>query len=257
MGVIPRKEPMLIEVGRGLSADACAETIDEIGGKYGVHGADVHLAWMVKVARFDKVFDERFGTKDDVFKAFQLLHAPNESIHFALTLCEFHRAILIPKAVVTHHGIGFAPRGRLPFKKLFGQFVKGIVAQSRGAHHQSLRHKVGYFQLHHHVIHTQRPFSIGQLGVFLRDVEVLDKVHIAAFGDGKFGTLQMQSRVGQNIKFATEAEILLVVGQELQMIAKVVVHIHRVFDVITIKRDGVFAYGAGERKLQQAHLIVV
>ena len=140
---------------------------------------------------------------------------------------------------------------------MFRQFVKGIVAQSRGAHHQSLRHKVGYFQLHHHVIHTQRPFSIGQLGVFLRDVEVLNKVHIAAFGDGKFGTLQMQSRVGQNIKFATEAKILLVVGQELQMIAKVVVHIHRVFDVITIKRDGVFAYGAGERKLQQAHLIVV
>ena len=257
MSVIACEEPMFIEVGRGLSTDACAKAIDEIRGKHRVHRTNIYLAGMVKTTRFNKVFNKSFGTKDDVFKAFQLLHAPNEGIHFALTLRKFHRAILIPKAVVTHHGIGFAPRGRFPFKKLFGQFVKGIVAQSRGAHHQSLRHKIGYFQFHHHVIHTQCPFPIGQLGVFLRDAEVLNEVHIAAFGNRKFGALQVQSRVGQNIKFATEAKILLVIGQELQVIAKVVIHIHRVFDVITIKRDGVFAYGAGERKLQQAHLIVV
>ena len=67
----------------------------------------------------------------------------------------------------------------------------------------------------------------------------------------------MQRRVGKDIKFATEAEVLLIVRQELQMIAQVAVYIYRVLNIITIEGDCILSDRTHERILQQSHIVVV
>ena len=67
----------------------------------------------------------------------------------------------------------------------------------------------------------------------------------------------MKGGVFQYIKVATEAKILLIVGQEGNVDAGIGIHFQRVNDVEAIKPYGMLAYWRCERKLQKAHLVVV
>ena len=67
----------------------------------------------------------------------------------------------------------------------------------------------------------------------------------------------MQGRIGKDIQVAPKAKILLVVRQELQMIAQIAIYINRILNIKTIECHRVLADGARERELKQAYLIII
>ena len=67
----------------------------------------------------------------------------------------------------------------------------------------------------------------------------------------------MERGVGDDEELAAESEVLLVVGNELQVVAEVAVDVDGVLDVEAVEGDGILADGRGEGVLQQSHLVVV
>ena len=67
----------------------------------------------------------------------------------------------------------------------------------------------------------------------------------------------MQGGISQDVYFTSETEILLVVGKELQVVAKVTSHINGIFYVVTIEGNRIFADRTGKRELQQSDLVFV
>ena len=61
----------------------------------------------------------------------------------------------------------------------------------------------------------------------------------------------------EDVDVATESEVHLVVGQEVEMDTRVALDLHRVFDVETVEGDGVLADRRGEGVLHQTDLVVV
>ena len=248
---------MRIEVGSGLCADTVAHSIDEVVGNDGVHRAEVHLAGMVLVARFHKVLNECLHTEEDILKALQLLDAVDEGIHRRLALGQFHRAVLIPERLVAHHGIGIAPLLGLSPEQLLGQGIEGIVTESGGTYHDDLGNKLSNHHFHNHVIHRESPFAIGQACVFLHHLQVFHEVHVTALGYGEITPFHMEGGICDDIQLSTESEILLVVGNELEVVTKVTPHIHRILDIEPIERYGILADGTGKGVLQQSYLVVI
>ena len=95
------------------------------------------------------------------------------------------------------------------------------------------------------------------MGVFLNHVEIFNKIHITLFGERELAFLDMQCGIGEYPQISTKSEVLLVVGQELQMVALVTVHIHRINDIIAVESHGILAYRTGKRILQESDLVVI
>ena len=87
--------------------------------------------------------------------------------------------------------------------------------------------------------------------------QVLYKVHVALFGDGEFAAFHLIAGIGKDEYVASESEVLLVVGQKVQMNTLVLFHIHGVLDIEAIEANGILSDGRGEGILQQSHLVVV
>ena len=253
-GIIAAKEEVRVELGGGLRAQSGAHPIDEVARNHGVDGADVDLA---RVARLDIVLYEGLRAEDDILESLYLLKVMDKRIHFALALCEVHLAVLIPEIVVAHHRIGLLYLTRLALEQLLWQRVEGVVAEPCGAYNDGFCQKVGQLKLGHHVVLRKHPRAVGQLLELLEHAQVLDEVDIAALGYGKLASLHLVRRVGHDVYVAPEAEVLLVVGQEVQVEAFFPIHKHGVFDVETVESYGVLSYRRGERILQKAHLVVV
>ena len=117
--------------------------------------------------------------------------------------------------------------------------------------------EAGKLHLSKHVIDSEDPLAIGQLRELLDNLHVLDKVHVALLGDGHVATLYLPAGISEDIEVATEAEVLLVIRQEVQMEALVVVDHQRIFNVIAIEGDGSTTDRRGKGILQHADLIVV
>ena len=95
------------------------------------------------------------------------------------------------------------------------------------------------------------------MGELLHNLHVLHEVDIALLGDGEFASLHLIRRVGKDVYVATESEVLLVVGQEMEVDALVALHIEGVHDIESIERHGILSDGRGEGILQKAYLVVV
>ena len=181
----------------------------------------------------------------------------DESVHGRLALGEFHGAVLVPEGLVAYHGVGLVPLLGLALEELVGQVVEGVVAQTGGAYADGLGRLADDAHLGHHVVGGEHPLAAGQLGVLLLDLEVVDEVDVAALGDGEVALLDVQGRICQHEELAPEAEVLLVVGDKLQVVAQVAVHIDRVFDVEAVEGNGRLADGRGKLVLEQADVVVV
>ena len=120
-----------------------------------------------------------------------------------------------------------------------------------------LAEEVGDGHLHEHVVHGEHPLAVVELDVLLLHLEVFHEVDIAPFGQGEVAFLHVQRGVGNDEEFSPEAEVLLVVGSELQVVAQVLSHVGGVLNVEAVEGDGILSYGAGEMVLQQPHLVVV
>ena len=89
------------------------------------------------------------------------------------------------------------------------------------------------------------------------NLHVFDEIHVGALWQCQVASLHVERGVGKDEKFASETEILLVVGDELKVIAEVAIDENGVFDVEAVERDGVFADGRHELVVKQSDLVVV
>ena len=117
--------------------------------------------------------------------------------------------------------------------------------------------EAGELDLRKHVVDSEYPLASRQLRKFLGNLHVIDKVHIALLGNCHLATLYLPAGVSQDIEVTTETEVLLVVRQEVQMKALVIVDEKCIFDIIAVERDSSTTNGRGEGILQKTNLIVV
>ena len=85
----------------------------------------------------------------------------------------------------------------------------------------------------------------------------MHEVDVGRLRQRKGASLHVQRRVGENVQLASETEVLLVVGDKLQMITEVAVHVYRVLDVESVERYGGLADRTRKLILQQTHVVVV
>ena len=204
-----------------------------------------------------KVLDQSLQTEQYPLKALDILHAIDKLIHLTLGLGQLYLAILVPELIATHHGVHILHLFLGTFEQLFGQFVEGIIVDTGVTDDGKLLQEVGQLEFGEHIIHAQHPVAIGQLRELLHHLHVLHEVYIALLRDGHLAALDLPTAVGQDIQVATETKVLLVVGQEVQMVAQVLVHHERVLDIIAVEANGIFADRRGEGVLQHTYLIVV
>ncbi len=257
IGHVARGEEVGREVGGGLSGESEAVAVDEVAGDDGVDGSDVELRGVAGRAGLDEVLGQGLHAEEHVLEALELFNLVDEGIHGRLALREFHGAVLVPKGFVAHHGVGVASLLGLALEELLGQRVEGIVGESGGADDDGLGDELRNLQLDDHVVDGERPFAVGQSLVFLLHLQVFDEVHVGTLRDGEVAALHVESGVGDDEELAAESKVLLVVGNELQVVAEVAVDVDGVLDVEAVEGDGILADGRGEGVLQQSHLVVV
>ena len=257
VGVVAFQEDVGMEVGRGLGTGTQAHLVVEVLRDDGVDGPDVNLAGMLPGARLHEVLDEGLQSEDDVLEALHLLQLADEHIDGALALGQLHLAVFLPEVIVLHLGIGILEHGLLATQQGLGNLVKGKVCAACGPDHNELLKEIGSLQLNKHIIDGEHPLAVVQLGELLQALHVLHPVDVAGLGDGQFAALHLIAGVGQDIDLSAEAEILPVVGCELQVVAAVAAHIDGVLDEEAVELDGILADGRGEGILEEAHIVVV
>ena len=174
---------------------------------------------MFFAACLHKVLDERFRTEDEELESLHVLHSLDEVAHRTLTFRKVNSTVLLPESLVAHHGIGLSPFSCLSLEQFLRNLIEGIIAQTGCSHHYRFRKELRERQLHEHVINRQRPLAVRQLSIFLNYLQIVHEIDITFLWYREVAFLHMQRRVGNYEDFATETEVLLVVGQELQMIA--------------------------------------
>ena len=119
----------------------------------------------------------------------------------------------------------------LSFEQFSGKLVKGIITQTCGPRDKHFPEQIVHSQFYHHVVDSQHPLPVRQLGVFLFYLHIVDEIDDTALRQGERATLYMQRRVRKHIKLTPESEVLLVVRQELQMITQVTVNVYGVLNI--------------------------
>ena len=256
VGIIAFPEQARHEVGGGLSAQTKTQTVVEVLRHHRVDGTYVKLARRLTAARLQIVLKDGLQEEDAHLKALQLLDMIEETAHLALTLCKLHLSVLLPELIRVAAGA----TGHLlcaALHLLLREGVEGEVGHTRRSRDQRLGDEVGDHQFHNHVIDRQQPFACFLTGELLHALHRLHPVHIAAARNGELTTLHLIGGVIENKDLATETEVLLVVGQEIDRDTAVLSHIEGVGDVITVELDGVATDGTAELMAQQEDILVV
>ena len=212
---------------------------------------------MLLGACLNEVLDESLETEDDILEALDVLDVADERAHLTLALGELYLTVLIPELVAAHHGVYILYLLLGALEQLTGQFVEGIVVDAGVTNHRQLLKEAGHLYLGEHIVDTEHPTAIGQLCELLYHLHVLNPVDIALLRDGHLAALYLPTGVGQDIQVATEAEVLLVVWQEVKLEAQVLIDIESILDIIAVEANGIFSDRRREGILQHADLIVV
>ena len=246
---------MAVEVGRGLGTEAGAPAIDIVARDEGVDGTDIHV---VGIARLHRVLEQRLEAIDDVFESLHALDISHELIHRPLALGQFHLAVLIPKSLVAHLGIGLGDLVLLAAEYLVGHFVEGILRETGDAGDEGAgAEKLEELELGHHVVLGEHPLAVGQFLIFLRHLQILHEVDVALLGDGELAAAQVERGVLEDIEVAAEAHVLHVVGQKGEMDATVHADGQCVFYIKAVEADACLGHGRGEGALQNADVVLV
>ena len=204
-----------------------------------------------------EVLYEGLQTEDDVFEALDVLDVLDETIHGALTLGELHRTVLVPEVIIAHLRIRLMSFLLLTLEQLLIDLLEIVVLCTGSPDDDHLTEELGHRHLHEHIIRAEHPIAIIKLTILLNDLQVIHEVHIALLGNGKGTFAHMQRTVGYDVQITTEAEVLLVIGHELQMITLVTVNKRGILYIITVEADGVVGNRTGKRILKQAHLVII
>ena len=245
--VVAGEEEVLVEVGRGLQAQAAAHAIDVVMAQDGVDGTNVDV---VGRAGLHGVLEEGLQAEDDVLHALDVLDVVNELVHGALALRQLHLAVLVPEVVVAHLGVGLGDLRTHAPEELVGQGREGVVRQTRRTADDETPQEADHLQLGGHVVLREHPLAVGQLLVLLQYLHVLDKVDVALVGYGHLAATYVQRGVLQNVEVATETHVVLVVRQEVQVYARVALHLQRVLYVVAVEVDARLGDGRYEGVLQ-------
>ena len=245
---------MLVEVGRGLEAQSRAPSVHIVVREDGVDGTDVDI---VGRTGLDGVLEERLDSEDDILHALHVLDAVYELIHGALALGQLDLPVLLPELVVTHLGISLGELFGLALEEFLGYGVKAIVRQTGSAGDGRAAQEAGKVEVCGHVVLGEHPLSVGQFGVLLQYLDIVDEVDVALLGNGHLATTHMERRVLQDVQVASETHVLLVVGQEVEMDARVTLNGERILDVVAIETDTFIADRRDEGILQQADMVLI
>ena len=128
----------------------------------------------------------------------------------------------------------------IPFtlKHLVWQGIKGIVCQAGIPHDDGFLQETQHLDLHHHIINGQHPLACRQLRELLDDTHILHEIHTALTGNRDITTFHLITGVLEDIDIPPEAEVLHVIGKEMQMDATVTLDLQSVLDIETVKADG-------------------
>ena len=85
--------------------------------------------------------------------------------------------------------------------------------------------------------------SVGQLFVVLQYLHVFHEVDVSLLGDGHHAATYVERGVLEDVEVATESLVLQVVGQEVQVYARVSFDGERVLDVIAVETNALFGNG--------------
>ena len=256
-GNITTQEQVGIEIGCGLGRDTGTDTIEEVLGDHGVDRANIHLARVLLGTCLDKVLDQCLQSEDDILEALDVLQVAYEITHRALALGKFYLTVLVPELIATHHRVNILNLLLRAFKQLSGQFIEGIIVDTRVTYHRQFLQEAGHLDLGKHIVDTEHPTAIGQLRELLHYLHILYPVYITLLRNGHLATLNLPTAIGKDIKVATETKVLLVIGQEVKVIAQILVDHQGVLDIITIEPYGIFADRRCKGMLQHTYLIIV
>ena len=209
------------------------------------------------LAGLDEILAENLQSHEDIAEATHGLHAFQEIAHLRLAGRQRHLSLLCPVGIVLSFGIGVDDGLVEALEELVGNLGELIVRQSRRSDGDALLDEVEEDEFDDHIVDGQHPFARGQLGELLDDFHVLDEVDVGAVGQDDLAALDLIAGVLQDVEVAAESEVLLVVGQEMDVDARVAPYGQGVLDVVAVERDGTVANGRCEGMLQHAHLVVV
>ena len=243
-----------IQVGCRLKRDTGTQAIDEVGTHHRIDGTNIHFTG---IACLNIVLCQQFKAQKNIFETTDGTHAIQEIIHSCFAARQFHLTVLSPKVVVHQSSIWVCHRLGLALKELGGDLRKLIIREAGGSDGHTFLKEIEQHQLHDHVVNAEHPFARWQFSKLLRDLQALNKIDICLIRQNQFAALHLIRRVLQHIQVATEAEILLVVGQEMQVDTRVALNEQRVFDIVAVEGDGTIADRRRKGMLEQSHLVVI
>ena len=126
-------------------------------------------------------------------------------------------------------------------EQLLRQLVEGVVCVTVVLDDDGLLDELRKGQLGDHIILREYPVAVVEAFELLVDAEVLHPVDRCLLGQCELTAAHMIGGVLEDVDVATESEVHLVVGQEVEMDTRVALDLHRVFDVETVEGDGVLA----------------
>ena len=255
--IVTLEEEVGVEVGGGLKASAESPAVDEVAGDDGVDGTDVNFRGSLFGTRLDEVLDANLEEGDGRPVPRPFLHAFDESAHAFFAPREVDFPEVLPEGFLSHGGIGVDDERHLSLEELLVDGLEGVVALAGGAYGDGFLKEVGECQLGNHVVGGECPLAVVEQGVFLLHPEVFDEVDVGALGERHVAALHVVGGVLQDVKLAAKAEVLLVVGQELEVVARVAVDLDGVDDVVAVEGDGLATDGGNKIVAQQAYLVVV
>ena len=256
-GQVALQEDVGMQVGRCLCTGTQTHLVVKVLRDDGVHRSYVHLAGMLLRACLHEVLYQGFQSEDDVLEALHLLQLTDEDVDGALALGQLHLPVFLPELVTLHLSIGILQHLLLSLQQRLGYLVEGEVGTAGSPDDDELLDELGSNELNEHIVDREHPFTGVQLRELLQALHVLHPVHVTGVGDGQFAAFHLVRRVGHDVQLTAEAEVLLIVGREVQVYAAVVAHEDGVLYVVAVELYGILADRTGERILEQAYVVLV
>ena len=191
----------------------------------------------------DEILGENLQSGQYPAEAAHGLDTFQEIVHLRLAGRQFDLSFLLPEVSALQFGIRVHDGFLAAFKHFIGNFRKLIVRQSRSTDGDAFLDEVEKHQFYHHIIDSQHPFARRQLGEFLDEFHIFYEVNITSVGQDNLTTLDLITGILEDVEVATESEVLLVIGQEMDMDAGVASDSQRVLDIIAVERDSSIANG--------------
>ena len=243
----------------GLCRKTQAQTVHIVGGDHGVHRTQINLGGNTRIdRRFHEVLDQGFGHPNHGFRSREVLQARHKRIHTFFGVGESFRAVFSPEVVLLHLRVGQCARGTGKLKCSGWDGVESKARIGCASLHLELVQTFGRLEEYQHIVLREHLFARGQFFVGLIDLHRLYEVDARVHWYAHFHALHPIGAVGQHIEFAGEAEVLRIVGRELNFDTAIAVDHGGIGEEKAVERDAVGRGKWGDELiLEQTDVVVV